>query len=203
MHLYEHDDNSLKTELNRLWASLRLGNRSALDGLFKCFYNDLYDYGIRVVSEEEIVKDSIQELFLRLWNGHKNLSKASSVEAYLLLSLRRILLRSKQRLYKKAEYNKVYLDEAFSTSFSPEDIIINEQLLKERKSQLINAVNQLNNRQKETLFLRYYHGLSNTEISEIMDINIQSVSNHLTRAISCLRLLINDPNLQEEGYTSV
>lgn len=182
--------NNKDWEEDHLWEALRNGSREALDQLFRRFYSPLFDYGVKIISEEEIVKDCIQELFLKLWKRRAALSQAQSVQAYLLFSLRRILMRQISRRTKRYQRNKEYLDEVFSASFSMEDIMISAEVEEGQKQALIKAINHLNSRQKETLFLRYYHGLTNAEIADIININRQSVKNNLSRAIKSLRSII-------------
>jgi RNA polymerase sigma factor (sigma-70 family) len=195
MYLYRNNSDEKRKKGDRLWSELRSGKRDALDGLFRLYYSSLFDYGIRIIHDEEVVKDGIQELFLRLWKRHKHIGSAGSVEAYLIYSLRRILLRSAERRTRKSEYNRLYLDEMFTDSFSIEDVIIENETNIGLKQALLKALNQLNGRQKETLFLRYYHGFTNNEIAEVMEINPQSVRNHLTRAIQHLRAIFNQKEI--------
>ena len=176
----------------RLWELLRTGSREALNKLFKLHYSALFDYGRKLVSDSDLVKDAIQKLFLRLWKTHANLGSADSVEAYLLVSLRRILLRKVKKRHKRFERNKTYLDHLFTASFSAEELIIRDERDHQKKQKLQEAVNKLNGRQKEALFLRYYHGLTNKEIALVMDINQQSVRNHLSRALKSLRTLLHN-----------
>lgn len=197
MFLLNDANDDRHTDVNRLWATLRRGEREALDGLFRLFYTPLFDYGIKIISDEEMVKDGIQKLFLRLWERHNSLAQADSVQAYLLLSLRRILLRQVNRQKKRYEYNRKYMDEIFSVSFSMEELLVRIELDEEKKQELVKAINHLNSRQKETLFLRYYHGLTNGEIATIMNINRQSVRNNLSRAIKSLRGIIKSSFLVE------
>lgn len=190
MYLNSKSRDNEKRQAACLWEAMCTGQRDAHDGLFRLYCNPLFDYGIRIINDEELVKDGIQELFLKLWNRRESLNQAISVETYLLISLRRILLRQIISRNKRFECNRTYTKEIFSESFSVEDIIMREELEKEQKEELLKAVNHLNSRQKETLFLRYYHGLTNAEIAAVMNINLQSVRNHLTRAISSLRTIV-------------
>lgn len=136
------------------------------------------------------MKDALQELFIRLWERRESLGEADSLEAYLLSSVRRILLRNKESSQKKAEYSRAYISESLSVSFSMEDMMIQKEFRKEQKEHLYNAIQMLNDRQKEALFLRYYHGLTSNEIAIVMDVNPQSVRNHLARAIASLQSLL-------------
>lgn len=185
-----------KKESLQCWDELRGGSREALNKLFRNYYSLLNDYGSRFTANKEVVKDGIQKLFLRLWKRHERLSKAESVESYLLISLRRILLRKLKSQRKRYERNKIYLDNQFSESFVLEDIAIKGGLGRGKKIKLLKAINSLNGRQKEALFLRYYNGLVNKEIAKVMGINIQSVRNHLYRAIKSLRTILDDRILE-------
>jgi RNA polymerase sigma factor (sigma-70 family) len=54
-------------------------------------------------------------------------------------------------------------------------------------TRLADAINQLTKRQREAIFLRYYHGLGNAEIAETMGISIQSFYNLTHEAIRALK----------------
>jgi len=173
-----------------LWRSLCQGEKKALDELFRLYYTPLFDYGIKIISDEDQVKDAIQELFLKMWKRHDCLATPDSVQAYLLVSMRRILLRSLKRERNRYERNRKYIDNTFAVSFSKEDLMIRYEIAEEKKEQLVQAINQLNSRQKEALFLRYYHGLTNPEIADVMKINHQSVKNNLYRALKNVRGIV-------------
>ncbi|MDZ7692329.1 MAG: sigma-70 family RNA polymerase sigma factor [Balneolaceae bacterium] len=174
-----------------LWCMLQDGKREALDELFRKFYTSLFNYGIKITPNADLVKDAIQELFYKIWSKHASLSNPESIKAYLLISLRRILLRNIDKGRNWGERNLQYLNSIFSTNFSKQDLIIRKELEKEKKELLVNALNELNSRQKEALFLRYYHGLTNHEIASVMGINYQSVKNNLSRALKSLRGIID------------
>jgi RNA polymerase sigma factor (sigma-70 family) len=175
----------------RLWRLMCDGEKQAVNALFRLYYTSLFDYGTKFIQDEEQAKDAIQELFLKLWETRDVLSTPQSVKAYLLVSLRRILLRGAEKKRNRDERNRVYIDNDFPAIFSKEDLIIREEAEQQQGKCLIQAINQLSSRQKETLFLRYYHGLSNGEIAAVMEVNRQSVKNNLCRALKNVRGIIN------------
>jgi RNA polymerase sigma factor (sigma-70 family) len=190
----ENESGSAEKE-NRLWESMCGGEKQALNALFRLYYTSLFDYGIKIVGGEEQVKDAIQELFLKLWETRDALTAPQSVKAYLLVSLRRILLRGAERKRNRSKRNRAYIDNDFSAAFTKEDLIIKEEVEQQQKKKLNQTINQLSSRQKETLFLRYYHGLTSQEIAEVMGINHQSVKNNLCRALKSVRGVINQLQL--------
>jgi RNA polymerase sigma factor (sigma-70 family) len=53
--------------------------------------------------------------------------------------------------------------------------------------QLNKSINQLSDRQKEAIYLRYHQGLSVEQVAEVLNLNYQSTKNLLHRAILQLR----------------
>ncbi len=194
MRLDWNRSDPIRSEEKKIWAGIRAGERKELNELFRRYYDHLFNYSIRIIDDEQAVKDAIQELFIRLWERRESLGDAKSIEAYLLSSIRRILLRTKESTQKKAEYNRAYIEELPLVTFAMEEVLIQSELHQQQKESLQIAIQSLNNRQKEALFLRYYHGLTSSEISMVMGVNAQSVRNHLARAIASLRVYLKDKN---------
>lgn len=189
MSLLKREDNNTVGDKDQvlLWRSFCDGEQEALNKLFSCYYGLLYDYGIKILPDSGAVKDAIQKLFLKLWKKRSSIGVPNSVKAYLLVSYRRILLRDKEQRQNRYRRNKKYLNTIFDVTFSREDLIIQNEKVAERKDELVKGINQLNSRQKETLFLKYYYGLTNGEIAEVTGINHQSVKNNLYRALKNIK----------------
>lgn len=184
---YEPYRSHKDSEDNRLWAELRSGRQAALEELFLRHHKHLYNYGIKINKDREVVRESIQQLFLTLWKRHRFLSGAESVKAYLLSSLRRLILEEMQRKKARATRNWAYLEKQDDNAFNVEELMIREEITAEKKQILEHVLRQLTPRQKEAVFLRFYHGLTNSEITGVMNINEQCVRNLLSDAIRRLR----------------
>src|SRR5687768_4899930 len=72
-----------------VWRHFRDGDPAALAQIFNEHYASLYVYGKRLVQDEELVKDCVQNLFLKMWTSRGKLTGIKSVRPYLLKSLRR------------------------------------------------------------------------------------------------------------------
>jgi RNA polymerase sigma factor (sigma-70 family) len=70
---------------------------------------------------------------------------------------------------------------------SYESLRIETEENKDKIIRLNNLLNQLPPKQKEVIYLKFYKGLSNEQISQILNINYQSVKNHVYRSIVMLR----------------
>jgi RNA polymerase sigma factor (sigma-70 family) len=169
-----------------LWNNLRKGKSSALNSLFKKYYEEMYFYGLKLVGKQEIVADEIQELFANLWETKNKIAEVKHVKAYLFTSLRNNLLKNKtKKVILKTELNTSNID--FSFDISPEEIYLNNESKDELHNILEELLNELSPKQKEIIYLKFYNNYSNLEISKILSIKQQSVSNLLLRTINTLR----------------
>lgn len=182
-----NDSQDQQTGDSELWEALRSGRRQALDQLFRTHYPHLYHYGLKLSADPELTRDGIQELFITLWNSRHSLSEAFSVKAYLLTSLRRILLRTIQTRQNARRRSTEYTEMQLRPQLTAEDFIIHRETEHQRQALLQDALDTLTDRQLEILYLRFYNGLSNGEIASVLDINNQSVRNHLSRALGRLK----------------
>jgi len=170
-----------------LWDLFLAGNRDAIAELFSRFYSDLYLYGLKINHNADAVNDGIQELFLRLWNKREFLDHANSVKKYLIVSLRRIIVNQIKTYDAREKRENEYVSLSTQNANNIEDKIIESEIDQERKRLLREAVATLTERQKEILFLKYFEGFENREISEIMDISYQRVRNLLHETIEKIR----------------
>ena len=162
-----------------LWTQLKEGNQQAFEAVYRRFFKDLYQYGLRFSKDRGPVEDAIQELFLELWNRRKGLSETDQIKHYLYVALRRKILRNLQK--QRHEVSSAELEPAF---WVEEDL--HEVQDEEQKEKLARAMQSLPDRQKEILYLKFYAGMDYEEIVEIMDMNYQSARNLLSRAIKKL-----------------
>lgn len=166
---------------------IQRGDEKAFSELFRRHYNALYQYGMSLYSSEAFIKDCIQTLFLRLWRKRKYyLKDIQSLKAYLLVSLRRIMLRDKKKRAARKERNSEYASDFTKRNHTTEQSIITREITEERKALLETALNSLTKRQKEAFELRLHQGLDNEEIAYVMEITkgrVEDLIYHATRRI--------------------
>lgn len=187
MLLAYYSNRTREADDKRLWAALRSGRQEALEELFRCYHKQLYNYGLKMSGDRELVQEAIQQLFLNLWKRRFFLSEAESVRAYLISSLRRLILEQIKRNKARAARNRVYIENDDALDFNIEEILIRRETDREKEDILQKVLNELTPRQKEAVFLRFYHGLTNREIEEVMNLNDQCVRNLLYDALRRLR----------------
>ena len=165
------------------WKDMVSGDETAFSFLFKKYYSSLHNFGKLYTSDSSLISDSIQDLFMDLWEKRKNLGSVHKVKSYLYGGFRnKLFQRFKKRIKKSVFKNTPDNNLDFGMSLSIEDKIIKTENNNEKVKKVKNIINLLPPKQKEVIYLKYYKGFDNQQISEVLEINYQSVKNHLYRS---------------------
>ncbi|MFC1223155.1 RNA polymerase sigma factor [Pedobacter sp. BG31] len=169
-----------------LWSRLLNGEEDALDQIYKVHFQSLYQYGMRMLHQEDEVKDCLHNLFVKLWENRKTLNPTTQIRYYLLAALRNTIVnhRTKESKYEKVEASDEYL---FDLNFTLESAYIRKEEINQKAVQLAAAMNQLTPRQKEIIYLKYFEELDYSQIAEIMDLTAKGTYKLSARALDALR----------------
>jgi len=167
------------------WNRLKKSDVQALGYFYDKYVDRLFMAAMRITDNRELAKDTIQEVFIELWNYRNTLGDIIHSYSYLIKVMRSILFK---KLKKENRISRSPLAESFAFSEqSIEDIIISADIDKEKKSRLHRALSNLTSRQKLVLEMRFYQGLSYDQIADKLSMNYQSVNNLAFRTILRLR----------------
>lgn len=152
----------------------------AFEEIYNRYYERLYQYGRHIAPDENIVRDSIQTLFVDLWQRREHLSITLNVQGYLLKALRRIIIKQLQR------------QRTVTLPFSPLSISTEERIIQEEtdalsKKQVQLALAQLTQHQREVVHLRFFANLSNQQIASTLNISVNTVYNIISLSLAKLR----------------
>lgn len=179
------EDKAINIKL--VWDKMKSGDEESLSDIFTFYYSDLYKYGIKIFDLPDLVKDSIQDVFMRIWEKRTTIGDVQNPKAYLLSSVRRKLFANREPHSSEISDELLKNEGKENFSFSPSDFIEIEETSQQIQNSLVQAINNLPERQRELVFLRFYYNLRYIEISRIMEVNEQTVRNLMQRALSNLR----------------
>jgi RNA polymerase sigma factor (sigma-70 family) len=171
----------------QLWLAFQKGDEQALELLYNQHFKALAAYGYRISCDTALVEDAIQDIFVDLWRRREYLSKVENVRFYLFRALRNQLNRNiRHDLFDGAEDIDDFLD--YLSTLSSEQQSIDQEVRLSRARTIHKALDNLSNRQREAVHLRFYQGLSLDESAELMGVTKQVVKNLLSKAYAVLRL---------------
>jgi RNA polymerase sigma factor (sigma-70 family) len=184
------------TDYMRLtWLRFKDGDKEA----FAIFYNQhidsLYQYGLKFSKDDDAIKDAIQEVFLDLYLKREKINVGpDNLKYYLLLALKRNLIK---KLQSKRRFDSGEMSDGrqFEPEFSIEYLLIEKEQEDEIRNRLINALDQLPDKQKEAVYLRFNEALDYPEIAIILGITIESVRKQVYRALKTVREILDNKTL--------
>lgn len=172
-----------KTEDARLWKKIKAGDETAFKQLFKKHYKNLTYRAYKVLADEHIAKDNVQEVFLDLWNKRDTKIINTSVHAYL----------SKAVTFKTIDYIRSRRfdfdkeDAWEDASVEPYETIEGKEL-----AQIIHkAAQSLPERCRIIFLMSRFEDLSHKEIAEQLGISTKTVENQITTALKRMRKIIS------------
>ncbi|MEM6316446.1 MAG: sigma-70 family RNA polymerase sigma factor [Bacteroidota bacterium] len=169
-----------------LWQRLKEGHKSALATIYNDHAVALLKYGKKFSRNTQLIEDCIQDLFVELWKNREGLSPTDSIQRYLLVALRRKVIRQLQQFYKR-NIDSEPTELNFEAELSIDEAIVQTEMASERVIQLKEAMEKLSKRQKEAVYLKYISGMDYEDISAIMDLNYQSVRNLVSTALKKMK----------------
>jgi RNA polymerase sigma factor (sigma-70 family) len=170
-----------------LWDNFRQGCESAYGLIYKNHFFSLYNYGLKICPEKEIVKDSIQDLFVYLWKNKEKLGTTDSIKYYLFTALKRRLIDDFSAQSKLNQLEEISEVQRLGFAASQENILIREQFQQEQSHQVLQALNKLTLRQKEAVILKFYDNMPNEAIAGKMGISVEGVYNLISKSIRRFR----------------
>ncbi|WP_223583654.1 RNA polymerase sigma factor [Sphingobacterium sp. GVS05A] len=177
------DENTLEIE----WEKFLKGDRSSFEKIYNSNFKSLFLYALRFSKDDDLIKDVIQNVFINFWEKRNYIKEVKNVTVYLHRSVRNELLNRKRQ---EDKYAFDVLDEqvyAFDFELPLEARIIKKEELKETRQRLKHALENITDRQKEILYLKYVKGMTFEEISDTIGITVKASYKLHARAISSIR----------------
>mgnify|MGYP002520955149 CR=1 FL=1 len=157
-----------------------------LTQLYDTHIDNLFMFGTKFTSDRELIKDCIQDVFVRLFNKGKDLDKVDNIESYLYVSLRNRINDEFRRQTHLSDDEITDLNMRPLTESEEYDL---ERIDEDNNRQLAMTqyISNLSPRQQQIIHLFYIEERKYDDICQIMGINYQSVRNLMHRSMSRLK----------------
>ncbi|WP_282043052.1 RNA polymerase sigma factor [Winogradskyella flava] len=182
----------MQNQIDRLIQACRKGNQVAQIQVYDKYAQAMFTIACRYLKNEEEAKDIMQEGFLKAFINIESYRPESTFGAWL----KRIIINQCLDVLKKRRLE--FSDSEVESLNSIEDD--NWQFESSiSKQEILNAIEQLNQRHKIVVQLYLIEGYDHQEISEILNIPVKTSRTHLSRGKAKLRDLLK-PRYNEERY---
>ena len=161
------------------------GDTAAFSKLYNMHVNLLYNYGCKLTTDVELLKDCIQDVFIKIYNKRTELDTVANFKSYIIISLKNKLCDESRKRVNLSDVAVEELDVVSSDNIE-KDYIDNEKEMLNNVF-VTKILDQLSPRQRKAIVLYYIEEKKYEEICMLMDMNYQSVRNLIHRGISKMR----------------
>ena len=139
----------------------------------------LLRYAVMLTGEPHTAQDLVQETMIRVQLKWKKIAASNQPERYV----RRMLTNAYIDLHRGSWLRRVVLR---AEPIEPPAVADHADATAERDEMWL-WLGRLPRKQRAALVLRYYEGLSDNEIAEVLDCAVGTVRAHISRALATLR----------------
>jgi RNA polymerase sigma-70 factor (ECF subfamily) len=172
----------------RFLEQIRSGDKKAFENIFFLYYPKLIIFATQYVKKSMIAEDIVQDLFTYLWEYHEKITVKISLSSYLYTAIRNRSLNYLKRI-------------RIETTWEEEELILFEESQKkideENKRMELNdaiqrAIDSLPGRCRLIFTLNQIDGLKYSEIAQVFNITVNTVTTQMYRAFKKLRKVLAD-----------
>lgn len=167
-----------------LFSIFKSGDILGFNVLFERHWITLFRVANRILEDEELAKDVVQETFLSLYEGVSS-KEIIHVKAYLFQSVKyQCFMQLRSGRISEKHLSRL---QKVMASYSME-----EQMDADELEAMINQkIESLPEKCRRVFYLSRFQLLSNQKIAEELNISPKTVEHHLTKALKSLRISID------------
>ena len=177
-------------------AMLARSDESALAELYDRFGRVAYGLALRILRDEKLAEDAVQEGFLAAWrNADRFIPERGRAGTWLLTLVHRRavdLVRREDRRRTEA------LREGFEAA--PAGSAEDDAWLRIERERVQSALKKLPDQQREALELAYYGGFTQSELAERLGEPVGTIKSRMFTGLARLRELLGEPRPGEATW---
>jgi RNA polymerase sigma factor (sigma-70 family) len=171
--------------------------QSALAELYDRFGRPAYGLALRILRDESLAEDAVQEAFLTLWRTSARFVPERGKASTWILTL---VHRRAVDLVRREERRRADALEQAPEQVS-RDAVDEEAWLRLQRERVQDALRKLPDQQREAIELAYYGGFTQSELAERLGQPLGTIKSRMFMGLARLRELLGEPGL-EMSWTS-
>lgn len=166
-----------------LAIKIKAGNQKAFREIYERYHVQLYYIAKKYVKSSDLSSDAVQDIFVKLWEIRDRIDENKPIKSFLFTMLRNHLLNM-IRDRKKEIYS---ITDNKELKYTSQNITEDEMLYKEYHEIVMRGLNELSDRKREVFELKTLQGHTNSEIANMLNINVRTVKTHFYNSSKFIR----------------
>jgi RNA polymerase sigma-70 factor (ECF subfamily) len=165
-----------------LLSRLKTGDMKAFESLYKSFHKMLWHYAKEMLKDKDEAEDTVQQIFIRIWEKRDSILISTSFKSYLFTSVRNACLKKMEKAVREKAS-----DPLESTEMERVGKAQDPAQFKDLQSAIQQSIESLPERCKLVFKLSRFGGLTYVEIAKELDLSVKTVENQMSKALQTLR----------------
>lgn len=170
---------------------LKSDSKLAFTMIYMKYHKMMYGFSYKYLFDQYWAEDTVQWLFLKLWENRQALDEELNLKSYLFTSLKNHLLNELRNQSRAIKHSEFYMSESDDSEMNPVEQALQEE---DVRKALDKAMLRLSPQKRLICELKIKEELSNTEIAERLHLSVNTVKFQYNQIIKELRGQI-DPRL--------
>lgn len=166
-----------------LLTRISAGDELAFRKLFDAYKDVIYSAAYKWTQSDELSKDILQDIFIKLWVKKESLSTVENLKAYLLITTRNHVFNA----FKKIARSEAFMLEMYKENKTETNTAADFLMFKETGLLLKKAMDQLPPQQRKVFTLGKLEGYKLKEIAVQMSISVVTVNKHMALATKAVK----------------
>jgi RNA polymerase sigma factor (sigma-70 family) len=172
----------------------------ALEALYERYGRAAYSLARRILTEETLAQDVVQEVFLSLWRDARRFDAGRGTVATYLLSMthhRAVDVVRREENLRRWRTS----DEGLELEADPKVRVEDEVLTSERRAEVRSALQELPAAQREALLLAYFGGYTQREVAALVGVPLGTVKTRMAAGMRKMKEALRDAGREEQPWT--
>ena len=169
----------------------------ALEALYERYGRPAYSLARRILTDETLAQDVVQEVFLSLWRDARRFDAGRGTVATYLLSMTHHRAVDVVRREEKLRRWRTS-DEGLELEPDPKARVEDEVELAERRTEVRAALAELPAAQREALLLAYFGGYTQREVAALIGVPLGTVKTRMAAGMRKMKQAFQDAGREEQ-----
>ncbi len=169
-----------------LLSKIQNGDVAAFHQLYRAYFQRLYSFARKFVSEEQ-AKDVVQDCFFNFWQNCKKTKINTSVSAYLFTVVKnscyKLLKHERKRNFHEHTFGQKLKHQELDYFIHSESSILEFDV----KDRIQKMIQDLPEKCRDVFTASRFSGLTNNEIAEKNGVSVKTVEKHISKALQLFR----------------
>jgi len=163
---------------------LKANDMTGFDKLYRKYSHKLFQFAFGILKSGTDAEEIVHEVFIKVWENRNKIDEYLSFESYLFT----ITYNTSISLFRKKLREASFVNHLKSIQEPLQQNSVTDEIeFSELKEKAEGVIDQLPERQKQIYLLSREDGLSYRKIADKLSISVNTVENHMVKALRFLR----------------